>query len=172
MSRKIHIENIQFELLRLKYQTKLYTNDKEYNLRQASEEEKQAMHQKVVADLEVILNNIRTIAHHEQDDLEIMEQIKLPIYQMFCLFTLSPYAYEHLIYQLVDLVYLKENEIRVKSSYVNQIAGELYDAFYIEANPESDCVKEIIDYYKDKFKEVEFWSEFPTYFSAFRQQHS
>lgn len=172
MSRKIHIENIQFELLRLKYQTKLYTNDKEYNLHRASEEEKQVMHQKVVADLEVILNNIRTIAHHEQDDLEIMEQIKLPIYQMFCLFTLSPYAYEHLIYQLVDLVYLKENEIRVKSSYVDQIAGELYDAFYIEANPESDCVKEIIDYYKDKFKEVEFWSEFPTYFSAFRQQHS
>lgn len=172
MSRKIHIENIQFELLRLKYQSKLNTNDKEYDLHRASEEEKQAMHQKVVADLEVILNNIRTIAHHEQDDLEIMEQIKLPIYQMFCLFTLSPYAYEHLIYQLVDLVYLKENEIRVKSSYVNQIAGELYDAFYIEANPESDCVKEIIDYYKDKFKEVEFWSEFPTYFSAFRQQHS
>lgn len=172
MSRKIHIENIQFELLRLKYQTKLYTNDKEYNLHRASEEEKQTMHQKVIADLEVILNNIRTIAHHEQDDLEIMEQIKLPIYQMFCLFTLSPYAYEHLIYQLVDLVYLKENEIRVKSSYVNQIAGELYDAFYIEANPESDCVKEIIDYYKDKFKEVELWSEFPTYFSAFRQQHS
>ena len=172
MSRKIHIENIQFELLRLKYQTKLYTNDKEYNLHRASEEEKQAMHQKVVADLEVILNNKRTIAHHEQDDLEIMEQIKLPIYQMFCLFTLSPYAYEHLIYQLVDLVYLKENEIRVKSSYVNQIAGELYDAFYIEANPESDCVKEIIDYYKDKFKEVEFWSEFPTYFSAFKQRHS
>lgn len=172
MSRKIHIENIQFELLRLKYQTKLYTNDKEYTLRQASEEEKQAMHQKVVADLEVILNNIRTIAHHEQDDLKIMEQIKLPIYQMFCLFTLSPYVYEHLIYQLVDLVYLKENDIRVKSSYVDQIAGELYDAFYIETNPESDCVKEIIDYYKDKFKEVEFWSEFPTYFSAFQQQHS
>lgn len=172
MSRKIHIENIQFELLRLKYQTKLYTNDKEYNLHRASEEEKQAMHQKVVADLEVILNNIRTIAHHEQDDLEIMEQIKLPIYQMFCLFTLSPYAYEHLIYQLVDLVYLKENDIRVKSPYVDQIAGELYDASYIEANPESDCVKEIIDYYKDKFKEVEFWSEFPTYFSAFQQQHS
>ena len=172
MSRKIHIENIQFELLRLKYQTKLYTNDKEYNLHRASEEKKQAMHQKIVSDLELILNNIRIIANHEQDDLEIMEQIKLPIYQMFCLFTLSPYAYEHLIYQLVDLVYLKENDIRVKSSYVNQIAGELYDAFYIEANPESDCVKEIIDYYKDKFKEVEFWSEFPTYFSAFRQQHS
>ena len=172
MSRKIHIENIQFELLRLKYQTKLYTNNKESDLRWASEEEKQDMHQKIVSDLELILNNIRIITHHEQDDLKIMEQIKLPIYQMFCLFTLSPYAYEHLIYQLVDLVYLKENEIRVKSSYVNQIAGELYDAFYIEANPESDCVKEIIDYYKDKFKEVEFWSEFPTYFSAFRQQHS
>ena len=172
MSRKIHIENIQFELLRLKYQTKLYTNDKEYDLHRASEEEKQAMHQKIVSDLELILNNIRIIANHEQEDTAIMELIKLPIYQMFCLFTLSPYAYEHLIYQLVDLVYLKENEIRVKSSYVNQIAGELYDAFYIEANPESDCVKEIIDYYKDKFKEVEFWSEFPTYFSAFRQQHS
>lgn len=172
MSRKIHIENIQFELLRLKYQTKLYTNNKESDLRWASEEEKQAMHRKIVSDLELILNNIRIIANHEQEDTAIMALIKLPIYQMFCLFTLSPYAYEHLIYQLVDLVYLKENDIRVKSSYVDQIAGELYDAFYIEANPESDCVEEIINYYKDKFKEVEFWSEFPTYFSAFRQQHS
>lgn len=98
MSRKIHIENIQFELLRLKYQTKLYPNDKKSDLRWASDEEKQVRHQKVVSDLELILNNIRIIANHEQDDLEIMEQIKLPIYQMFCLFTLSPYAYEHLIY--------------------------------------------------------------------------
>lgn len=172
MSRKIHIENIQFELLRLKYQSKLHKNDKEYDLRRASEKEKQAMNQKVVTDLELILNNIRIIANHEQEDTAIMELIKLPIYQMFCLFTLSPYAYEHLIYQLVDLVYLKENDIRVRSSYVDQIAGDLYDAFYIESNPEGDCVEEIVDYYKDKFKEVEFWSEFPTYFSAFQQQHS
>lgn len=172
MSRKIHIENIQFELLRLKYQSKLNTNDKECELHRASEEEKQAMHQKVVADLELILNNIRIIANHEQEDTKIMELIKLPIYQMFCLFTISPYAYEHLIYQLVDLVYLKENDIRVKSSYVDQIAGDLYSAFYIEANPEGDCIEEIVDYYKDKFKEVEFWKEFPTYLSAFEQKGS
>lgn len=172
MSRKIHIENIQFELLRLKYQTKLYPNDKKSDLRWASDEEKKVRHQKVVADLELILNNIRIIANHEQEDTAIMALIKLPIYQMFCLFTLSPYAYEHLIYQLVDLVYLKENDIRVKSSYVDQIAGDLYAAFYIQANPEGDCVEEIVDYYNDEFKEVEFWSEFPTYFSAFKQRHS
>lgn len=171
MSRKIHIENIQFELLRLKYQTKLYSNDKESDLRWASDEEKQVRHQKVIADLEVILNNIRTIAHHETEDTTIMELIKLPIYQMFCLLTRSPYAYENLIYQLVDLVYLKENDIRVKSPFVDRIAGDLWASFYIEPSHEGICVKEMVNEHKNEFKEVEFWAEFPTYLSAF-EQHS
>ena len=101
-----------------------------------------------------------------------MEQIKLPIYQMFCLFTRSPYAYENLIYQLVDLVYLKENNIQVKSPFVDRIVGDLWASFYIEPSHEGICVKEIVNKHKNEFKEVEFWAEFPSYLSAFEQKGS
>lgn len=167
-NRKYVIELLQLELLRLKYQTKLNPT---IEFSGKTEEEKQAIHQQVINDLIQITSNLRTIVYNTPKK-DILNAIKLPVYQMLCLLTKSHYQYAKFIYILTDFVHCFEKLTEKQADIIGDIGTDLWAIIYIDANHPSVSIKQMIEDHEKDFIHVNFWKGFPTYLSAFEQQGS
>lgn len=169
--RKSELEHIQLELLRLKYQTKLSPTLHEFEFFHKTEEEKQAIHQQIIGDLIRITSDLRTIIYNTPTK-DILNAIKLPVYQMLCLLTKSPYQYANFIYILTDFVHCFDKLTEKQADIIGRIATDLWATFYAEANHPSISIEQMIEDHEKDFIHVNFWKRFPTYLSAFEQKGS
>lgn len=167
-NRKLIIERLQFELIRLKYKSEFRSTVKEIPFRNLSEIDKYAIHQKVIHDLIRITDNLRTIIYNTNQK-HVEELIKVPIYQMLCLINKSPYQYENIILKLVKFVHCIDNPTEKQEQIIDLIEGEVYATFYTEANYLIELIENMVDDYEEEFPQVKFWSEFPYYISKFEE---
>ena len=169
--RKYELEHLKLELLRLKYQTKLSPTLHEFEFFHKTEEEKQAIHHQVIDDLIRITSDLRTIIYNTPAN-DISNAIKLPVYQMLCLLTKSPYQYTNFVYILTDFVHCFDKLTEKQMDTIGKIAFNLWATFYAEANHPSISIEQMIEDHEKDFFHVNFWKGFPTYLSAFEQKGS